>query len=310
MQSTQVMSEKKEGLKTISELHSILMDMDNCVVLDIETTGFSPEKHAEIIQIGAARLDLQRRRYVGYRNYLIRPSEAFSIPPKITDLTGIKWEDLRDNPYIEDILPEFARFIGDSPIVAHNAVFDWPRFLVPAFQKVGLHATNECICSMRLAKNVFPGRGQKGYNLETLCGMYGYELVNHHNALADVKATGGLFVRLLQEYRSQHEADAVDMFHTQLPALNPKPSEIPCVDFNDLVIRRISAYKGASKKHGPNIYVNTNFGKLCYSTRRHLWSCTELWTEYNAPVQTWGDYVLYKIGLDADSFVQRYTSAA
>jgi len=310
MQSTQLTQEKKDGLKSISELHDVLMDMDHCVVLDIETTGFSPEKHAEIIQIGAARLDLARRRYVGYINQLIRPSEAFSIPAKITEVTGLKWTDLQDSPYIEDVLPELARFIGDSPIVAHNAIFDWPRFLVPAFRKVGLHATNECICSMRLAKEVFPGRGQKGYNLETLCGMYGYTLVNHHDALADVKATGGLFAKLLQEYRSQHEADTADMFHAHSLAPNPKPSEIPTVDFTELVINRISPYKGASKKHGPSIYVNTNFGKLYYSIRRRLWSCVDLWTEYNAPVQTWGDYVLYKMGLDADAFVLRYAAAA
>ena len=52
-------SESASGkIKPISELHGLLMSVKEVVVLDIETTGFSPEKHAEIIEIGALRLDV------------------------------------------------------------------------------------------------------------------------------------------------------------------------------------------------------------------------------------------------------------
>lgn len=291
-------------LKSIQELHPILMGMKECTVLDIETTGFSPEKFAEIIEIGACKLDLEQKRITKTCKQFICPSNAMAIPPRITDLTGISWVSVDGQPYIEEVLPAFSRFIGDAPVVAHNALFDWPRFLVPGFRTVGLHATNECICTMRLAKDVFPGRGVNGYSLSSLCDMYHYEIPNHHDALNDAVTTGSLFIKLLEEYRIQHQTATNGLMAGTEESVNPLPSSIPTVDFNQLKIYRISYNKGLTKRLGPRIYVSTNFGRLCYSVRRRLWTCIELWTEANVPVQTWGRHILKMLNMDTDAFVE------
>lgn len=296
-------------LEPISSLHPILMSMTQCVVLDIETTGFSLEKWSEIIEIAAVKLDLRKKKIIQKFHSYIHPSNCFNIPKKITEITGITWEDVREEPYVEEVLPALAKFIGDLPVVAHNAIFDWIRFLLPAFEMVGLHATNRCICSMRLAKEVRPKMGKNGYNLEALCNLYGYELKNHHEAMADTVATAAIFAKLLDEYRQQSENSGMTMF-SENGYNPPKPSEIPSVNFSGMDVRRISFYKGASKKAGPEIYVTTNFGRVCYSTRRRVWTCKDLWTDNNAPIQTWGKHILYRVGMDASTFVERYGTAS
>ena len=135
-------------LKTLAELHPVLSNLNEVVVLDIETTGFSLEKFADIIEIGALKLDVNNRKVVSAFSQLIRPTQSASIPAKITELTRITWQQLENQPYIEDVLPVFYNFIGILPVVIHNAKFDWTRFLLPGFRQVGLHADNEVICSM------------------------------------------------------------------------------------------------------------------------------------------------------------------
>lgn len=296
-------------LESIQSLRPVLMSMEQCVVLDLETTGFSLEKWAEIIEIAAVKVDLNGRRIIRKFHTYVKPSNAFTIPKKITDLTGIGWDKVEDAPYVEEVLPQLAKFIGDLPVVAHNAPFDWLRFLLPAFELVGLHATNRCICSMRLAKDVRPKLGKNGYNLEALCSLYGHTIQNHHEALADTAATASIFIRLLDEYRQQSAHVVISAFDGDVYN-PPKPSEIPSANFANLVVKRISSYKGASKRAGQDIYVITNFGKVCYSTRRRVWTCKELWTDSHAPVQTWGRNILYKVGMDASSFVERYRIAS
>lgn len=295
-------------LKNIRDLHSILMDTEQVTVLDIETTGFSPEKHSEIIEIGAVKLDIDAGKILGVFSQLIRPSEVFSIPARITELTTIDWAQVADKPFIEDVLPAFGAFLGDAPIVAHNASFDWPRFLIPAFQSVGLHATNEAICSMLLAKALYPERGRSGYNLESLCNMYGVSMVGHHRACVDCKWTASLFRRMLSAYRETHALSAASFLETQTP-LNCPPSMVGQVDFNQMRINKISFFKGSSPRHGSSIYVSTNFGRVAYSTRRHLWTVKELWTDKNAPAQEWGSHILKQLALDVASFVEQYKPA-
>lgn len=300
---------KPERLKTIQELHPILMSTNEVVVLDIETTGFSPDKFAEIIEIGAVRLDINKSAIAGGFHQLIRPSNLFNIPPKIQELTHITWPQVEDAPYIEEVLPAFAQFLGDDPIVAHNALFDWPRFLVPAFRSVGLHATNEAICSMNLAKALYPGRGKSGYNLEALCAMMGHAIEGHHQAFIDSKWTASLFLNMINEYRSRYATENPSMFNSAAQSNQP-PSKVGYVDFSELKVLRVAYNKGQSKRHGPRIYVSTNFGCLVYSVRRHLWTVVDLWMRENAPVQQWGAQVLKILRMDASEFEKAYQPAS
>lgn len=89
------------------------------VVLDFETTGFRAGAD-RIIQIGAIK-------YVNHEltdilNTLINPQRH--IPISVTELTGLSNELVSDAPTIEQKIDELLEFIGDLPIIAHNASFD------------------------------------------------------------------------------------------------------------------------------------------------------------------------------------------
>lgn len=292
-------------LKSIDELHPLLMSVKEVVVLDIETTGFSPDKHAEIIEIGALRLYVERSKIVGQFSTFVCPANAFTIPPKITEVTQITWDDVAEAPFIEDVLPKLASFIGNRPIVAHNAVFDWTRFLVPIFQTVGLHIVNDAICTMLLAKNLFPKRGANGYNLESLCNMYGVSVEGHHRAYVDCRYTASLFLKFIQEYRYRHENENQSSLLCK-PQSYVWPSAPGRVEFQAMKVYKVSCYKGQTKRHGLTFYVNTTFGCICYSARRRLWTVVRLQSNFDAPAQEWGSWVLYVLGMDADTFVQQY----
>ena len=92
---------------------------DTYVVFDLETTGFS-SKNDRIIEIGAVKI----KDGVIIDNFSEFVNPRRPIPYKITELTGINDQMVRDAMIIEDVLPRFINFIGDSVIVAHNAPFD------------------------------------------------------------------------------------------------------------------------------------------------------------------------------------------
>lgn len=306
------MSEQGEvKLKKIEELHPVLMDASVVVVLDIEATGFSPKHFAEILEIAAVRLDLSTRKIIGRFSTLVRPSRAFSIPRKIVELTGITWEQVEDKPFIEDVLPEFYKFIGDVPIVAHNAVFDWVRFLVPGFRSVGLVVANEAICSQALARHLYPKLPSGGYGLAALCRMFGAEIEGHHRALQDTLYTASIFVRMLDQYREKYGPEQMSLGECPEKAVPSQPlsSQVGYVDLSRLKVYRISAAKTKNKKEGPSVFVSTNFGRLSYSVRRDRWTALDLWVEQNIPVQAWGQRVLDILDLNKANFVAAYADA-
>ncbi len=298
-------SESASGkIKPISELHGLLMSVKEVVVLDIETTGFSPEKHAEIIEIGALRLDVERCKVLDKFSTFIHPSDAFTIPPKIQQVTNITWQDVAEAPYIEEVLPDFAAYIGDRPIVAHNATFDWTRFLVPMFRTVGLHMVNDAICTMLLSKELFPGM-KGGYNLKNMCQAYGVDIQGHHRAFVDARYTASLFLKLAQEYRYR-QTNYMPPALVNRPCPYEKPASPAQADFEGMRVFRVSCFEGASKRAGKSFYVTTSLGRICYSARRRVWTVAQLNTDLNAPAQLWGNRVLAIMGLDADGFVRRY----
>ncbi|WJQ11095.1 3'-5' exonuclease [Geobacillus subterraneus] len=158
---------------------------DDYVVLDFETTGLSPEKDA-IIQIGAIR----------FRNH--HPIEEFvsfvnprrPIPPKITDITGITNEDVKNAPTIEEILPDFIQFLKDDVLIAHNAPFDM-KFLLSNVQRLGIEKPkNLVIDTLSLARKYIAET--PNHQLETLKQWLQLDLSSHH-ALDDCWACAAVY---------------------------------------------------------------------------------------------------------------------
>ena len=157
-------------------------------VLDIETTGFSPQRDS-IIEIAVIRRDtedgIMRERVL---NELVRPSG--NIPKRIRELTGITNETVADADTIDRVLSRVAAFVGDAPIVAHNAHFD-RRFLEHNARLMGMtFGGNEWVCTMRMAQRV-PLGGP--YRLGALAERLDVPDQGSHRALDDCRATIGVY---------------------------------------------------------------------------------------------------------------------
>ena len=126
------------------------------VAIDIETTGLDPFKDA-ILEIAAVR-------FTGHRvedewSTLINPGKP--IPPFITQLTGITNEMVRNAPRLQDVIQEFADFVGDDPVVGHNVRFD-----LSFLQRHKILKNNDVIDTYELAAIALPTNSR--YNLGTL----------------------------------------------------------------------------------------------------------------------------------------------
>ena len=117
---------------TINELGRPLR-LTTFVVLDLETSGGSPKAGAGITEIGAVKV--RGGEVLGKFQSFINPGN--SIPPFITDLTGITDEMVFSSPSIDEIFPTLLEFLGpvdETVFVAHNAPFDL-SFLKAAEQR-------------------------------------------------------------------------------------------------------------------------------------------------------------------------------
>jgi len=162
------------------------------VVIDLETTGFNPER-AEVIDIAAVRVEggIITDRF----SSLVYP--GFFIPDRIKELTGITNAMLIGQPRIEEVFPQFLKFIGDSILVGHFIEQDI-RFLDKYYRRLyGKRFKRPTLCTLKLSRKLFPEL--KKYSLESLSDFFGYETNGIHRALKDAELTAHIFLRILNE---------------------------------------------------------------------------------------------------------------
>ncbi len=125
---------------------------------------------------------------------LLRPD--ISIPYYIEKLTGINDQLVADAPRFEDIAEELLSMYEDAIFVAHNVGFDY-AFVKAAFEHVGIRFTPQRLCTVRIARKLYPGLGS--YSLGNLCKHFGIENSQAQRALSDTLATVKLFQTCLAD---------------------------------------------------------------------------------------------------------------
>lgn len=158
------------------------MGLQEYVILDLETTGLSKERH-RITEIAAVKV--KENCIVDKFETLVNPEVA--IPPFISHLTGISNDMVRDAPTIHMVLPQLIDFLGDATIVAHNAHFDYGFISYNVEQYLKQRLQNDMLCTVKLAKRLLPHLPNR--KLGTLCNFFEVTNETAHRAMSDVKAT-------------------------------------------------------------------------------------------------------------------------
>ncbi len=172
--------------------------MDPIAVIDFETTGITPGSDCRATEIGVVILDGGRivDRYQSLMN------AGIPVPPFIQNLTGISTAMLRAAPPVEQVMMEAADFVGDLPLLAHNASFD-QKFWDFELARIGRSRRQAFACSLLLARRLLPEA--PNHKLGTLNAWARLpDTGRAHRALADAEMAANLTLHLAGRLRDKH----------------------------------------------------------------------------------------------------------
>ena len=164
------------------------------IVFDTETTGFEPSDGHRIVEIGLVELVDHFPTGNELRFYL---NPERDVPIESQRVHGLSNEFLADKPHFAAVADEFLEFIGDAPLVIHNASFDI-KFINAELQRVGKGPIPlaRAIDTIEIAKRKIPGAR---YSLDELCKRFGVDLTarTKHGALLDAQLTAEIYLELV-----------------------------------------------------------------------------------------------------------------
>jgi DNA polymerase-3 subunit epsilon len=163
------------------------------IVWDTETTGIMPGDGHRIVEIGA--LEMVNRTLTGgsFHTYL---DPQRPMPKDAERVHGLSSDFLTGQPIFEQVVDDFLAFIGDAPLVAHNAAFDM-EFLNWELKRAGMPIIPmaRAIDTLEISRKANPGAK---HTLDALCTRYGIDLSGRtkHGALIDAELLARVYVEL------------------------------------------------------------------------------------------------------------------
>jgi len=167
------------------------------VVLDFETSGMSPDQGDRAIEIGAVLI--RKGELVDQFSSLMNP--GIRVNGFIEDYTGITNQMLQAAPGATEVITKFAAFIGNYPLVAHNAAFD-RRFLDAELNRIRRERQQDFGCSLLVARRPYPDA--PNHKLETLIRYKDLPAGTFHRALADAEMTAHLWLQMVADLELTH----------------------------------------------------------------------------------------------------------
>ena len=170
------------------------------IVLDTETTGLDPLRGDRLVEVGCVELFNRMPTGVTFHRYFNperdMPAEAFAVH-------GLSTEFLADKPFFHEVVEEFLAFIGDAPLVIHNASFD-VSFINAELDRIKRPpiARERLVDTLLLARRKHPGVSNR---LDDLCSRYAIDNSRRtkHGALLDSELLAEVYVDLIGARQSQ-----------------------------------------------------------------------------------------------------------
>ena len=162
------------------------------IILDTETTGLDPLRGDRLVEIGCVEILNRMPTGQTFHRHLNperdMPAEAFAVH-------GLSSEFLADKPLFAHLVDEFLEFVGDAPLVIHNASFDI-GFLNAELERVGRpRLVNAYVDTVSVARKKFPGQRA---SLDALCERFGIDNSSRtkHGALLDSELLAEVYLEL------------------------------------------------------------------------------------------------------------------
>lgn len=164
------------------------------IVLDTETTGLDPAAGHRLVEIGCVELVNHLPTGQTFHRYINperdMPEEAFAVH-------GLSEQFLAGQPVFAEQVADFLEFIGDAPLVIHNAEFDM-RFLNWELRQLGFQPlpANRAIDTLAIARRRFPGAQA---TLDALCRRFGIDNSSRtkHGGLLDAELLAEVYLELI-----------------------------------------------------------------------------------------------------------------
>jgi DNA polymerase-3 subunit epsilon len=164
------------------------------IVFDTETTGLDPNQGDRLVEIGC--IELVNRFPTGnvFHRY-INPER--DMPDGAFRVHGLSIDFLKDKPKFAEVVEELVAFIGDAPLVAHNAMFDL-GFLNAELKRANKELVNRdrLVDTLMLARRKHPGGSNR---LDDLCARYKVDNSRRtkHGALLDAELLAEVYIELI-----------------------------------------------------------------------------------------------------------------
>ncbi len=189
-------------------IEDLKLTEETYVVFDLETTGLYPNSGDSIIEIGAVKI--KDGNIIDRYDELIKPDKLLS--DEIIKITGINNEMLENKRNEEEGIKSFMNWVGNLPIVAHNAKFDI-SFVDMAFTKYNLGIlSNVVIDTLGLSR--YLESSERYHNLATLVKRYNipWDEEKHHRADYDSEGTALIFDKMLRKLEINNFKTLKDLY--------------------------------------------------------------------------------------------------
>jgi DNA polymerase-3 subunit epsilon len=201
------------------------------IVLDTETTGISAADGHRLVEIGCVELDNHVPTGRVFHEYLNPQRE---VDAGALEVHGLSNEFLSDKPLFADIADRFLEFVGNAPLVIHNAAFDM-GFLNAELKRLGRPPLpdEQAIDTLAIARRKFAGAQN---SLDALCRRFGIDNSNRtkHGALLDSELLAEVYLELVGGRQfglglaGQKDAGGEAGMHmlSRLPKREPRPKPL------------------------------------------------------------------------------------